>query len=332
MHSIKNKPWIIFVLFLIVAPIIGWSLDFPLYREFRESRCRKGLDFVNADFACERAPVITKTSYLKTRNDILTFIDAEHAEGRLADVSIYFRDLHDGPVLGVNETADFAPASLMKLPLVFAYMHMEEEHPGFIQNKTAYKKEHGPEVPDLVQTTRPNAPLEEGVEYTLEELLKDTVIYSDNDAYYTLVEYANAMQDGPHQVLTAFQEIGIIDPRAPDEEVVSVRGYASLYRLLYNVSYLNVENSEKVLEWLADSVYDKGLEAGVPGEVRVAHKFGEREYPDGTKQLHDCGIIFFPGNPYSLCVMTKGKDYGELAAVIAQISRLLYEEVQSRQL
>ncbi len=332
MPVLRSKWFIVPALLLVILPLIGWSLDWPIVREFRENKCRKGLDYVNVDFVCERPPVIAKTSYLTTRNDILAYAEKEFAEGRLAEVSLYFRDLHNGPVLGINEMSDFAPASLMKLPLVFAFFHIEEENPGFLQQKTTYKKEHVGDIPDLVQTVVSGAQLVVGQEYTIEQLLKDTLIYSDNDAYYTLVEYANAMQGGPMQVLTAFQELGIIDPRAPEEEVVSVRGYASLYRLLYNASYLNVENSEKVLEWLAASVYDKGLEAGVPDEVPVAHKFGEREYPDGTKQLHDCGIVFFPKNPYSLCIMTKGNDYEKLTAIIAEISRIIYEEVNSRRL
>lgn len=320
------------ILFFVILPLIGWSLDWPLLHEYQERHCRERLAFVNTDFVCERAPAIEKTAYLTTRNDIIAFVDEEHAAGRLSEVSVYFRDLHDGPVIGINEMADFAPASLMKLPLVFAFFHIEGERPGFLQETTAYKKSHGAEVPKLTQAVASTAPLEEEKEYTLEELLKNTIIYSDNDAYYTLVEYANAMPDGARQVLTVFQELGIIDPRAPDEEVVSVRGYASLYRLLYNVSYLSAESSETLLSWLADSAYDAGLEAGVPSDVNVAHKFGEREYPDGTKQLHDCGIVYFPDNPYALCVMTKGGDYEELAAVIARISKIVYDEVESRRI
>ena len=43
-----------------------------------------------------------------------------------------------------------------------------------------------------------------------------------------------------------------------------------------------------------------------------------------TKQLHDCGIIYYPGNPYLLCVMTRGDSFGELSSTIRDISDIIY--------
>jgi len=70
----------------------------------------------------------------------------------------------------------------------------------------------------------------------------------------------------------------------------------------------------------------------VPKEVRVAHKFGELGLPNGEKQLHDCGIIYYPGNPYLLCVMSKGKDSQKLSGIIQTISSMVYKEVDSRKI
>jgi beta-lactamase class A len=330
MNFIKKRLWYVPVVFLLALPFIGWTLDWPLIREFREKQCRKSYHYLNTDLVCESAVTISKTGYLTTKNDVIAYAEKEYAAGRLIEVSVYFRDLRDGPAFGINESADFAPASLMKLPLVFAYFHMEEENPGFLEQKVLYTKEHS-DIPDLVQSEPSGAKLIAEAEYSLEELLKNMVIYSDNDAYYALVEFINAMPDRAQQVLTTYEELGVVDPRTFEEEVISVRGYAALYRLLYNSSYLSALNSEKVLSWLAASAYGKGLEAGVPEGIVVANKFGERENK-GVKQLHDCGVIYYPGNPYSLCVMTMGKDYAELAHVIAEISRIFYEEVDSRRL
>ncbi len=78
--------------------------------------------------------------------------------------------------------------------------------------------------------------------------------------------------------------------------------------------------------------------AGVPSTVDVAHKFGERTTlasdteSTETKQLHDCGIVYFPENPYLLCVMTRGTDFKVLEGIISDISRMVYEEVDSRRL
>ena len=89
--------------------------------------------------------------------------------------------------------------------------------------------------------------------------------------------------------------------------------------------------SEHALSLLAQSGYDVGIKAGVPKDVEVAHKFGERSGFEGDlKQLHDCGIIYYPENPYLLCVMTQGQNFDDLSATIGMISKMVYEEFDSR--
>jgi hypothetical protein len=69
--------------------------------------------------------------------------------------------------------------------------------------------------------------------------------------------------------------------------------------------------------------------AGVPPEIVVSHKFGERHFEGDVEieQLHDCGIVYKPNHPYMLCIMTRGHDVRTLAPVIAQISKMVYSHV-----
>ena len=99
---------------------------------------------------------------------------------------------------------------------------------------------------------------------------------------------------------------------------------------MYNSSFLNSDNSEKLLEILSESSFQNGLRQGVPENIKIAHKFGEREITLDKKQLHDCGVIYYPSNPYLLCVMTQGKDYKELERILGHISKEVYEEFDSR--
>lgn len=104
--------------------------------------------------------------------------------------------------------------------------------------------------------------------------------------------------------LTYFQlaeDLGILEP-GHDLNMASVntKGYGSIFRMLYNISFLDKEMSEKLLSLLARSYFDDGLRAGVPERVVIAHKFGERYLPDGTKQLHDCGIVYYPDKSVSV--------------------------------
>jgi len=83
------------------------------------------------------------------------------------------------------------------------------------------------------------------------------------------------------------------------------------------------------LEFLSQVEFKEGIVAGVPRDVVVSHKFGERGTADSnTLQLHDCGIVYYPSNPYLLCVMTRGSDFEKLKEVIKTISATIYREIK----
>lgn len=297
---------------------------------YRREACG-GFALINPDYACGRNRAISKAGYSRLDHDLRGYIDAEKAAGKASKIAVYFRDLREGPIFGINENDEYAPASLLKLPMVLAYFDYAEENPSVLEARLVYKAENAPSTAGLRQKAAPVTGFHDGQSYPIEELMKAAISQSDNTAYGILVDYMNEhVPGGTRRILRTFQEVGVIDPRSIEDEVVTVRGYASLFRLLYNVSYLSAQASEKLLSWLAASSFDSGLAAGVPPGLVVANKFGERDLPDGSQQVHDCGIVYFPDNPYSLCVMTRGKDWDTLVAAIAEISRMVYQEVDSR--
>jgi hypothetical protein len=81
---------------------------------------------------------------------------------------------------------------------------------------------------------------------------------------------------------------------------------------------------------LTSTDFNEALVAGVPQEVQVAHKFGEAGTGDVERQLHDCGIVYFPSHPYLACIMTRGKDTGTLKQSIADISRFMYQKIDEQ--
>ena len=318
--------WKITILTLITGALLGaagWAVyakkDCNLYK------------LVNHDYACGEEHVISKADYVSLKHDILDLIDHSTALGGISYGAMYFRDLHAGPAFGINESNKFIPASLLKLPVVMAYFSYEEEFPGIVDQKIRYSPEAVSYVGMLEQVEHPDSTLKIGEFYTIEEMMRNALVYSDNLAFYLILDhFTRTVPDGSERMLRAFHELGILDPRDPSEEAISVRNYSGLFRQLYNISYLTPEHSEQVLTWLSESVYDKALEAGVPTDVLVAHKFGERDLSEGEKQLHDCGIVYFPNNPYVLCVMTRGSNWQSMAEFIRTVSKMVYEEVESR--
>jgi beta-lactamase class A len=149
---------------------------------------------------------------------------------------------------------------------------------------------------------------------------------SNNMAMDTLFHYSN-----PEAGAKMYDQLGITAKFKDPEDYISLKKYVGLFRILYNATYLNEEMSEKALNYLVDTQFDKGIAAGVPEEVTVANKFGEFVSPETRlKQLHDVGIVYHPDNPYLLGIMTRGGGYDKLAEVIKTISTFIYTEVDQQ--
>lgn len=240
----------------------------------------------------------------------------------LGHISLYFRDLNNGPWFGVNEKEVFSPASLLKVPLMIEFLHEVEDDPSILNKKIAILPT------DINTSVSPNIKSEgslvQGEEYTFEEILKSLIEKSDNTAVLALLR--NVDKKGIEDV---FRSIGVPFKDLSTEVDIRVKDYAGFFRVLFNSSYLSREMSEKALEILTKSEYQDGIVAGVPQEVRVAHKFGERNIIDeeNSMQLHDCGIVYYPTKPYIICIMTKGNNFENQSKAIRDLSSYTYKEV-----
>jgi beta-lactamase class A len=247
-------------------------------------------------------------------------------------VSVYYRDLNSGHWFSVNENEKYSPASLFKVPTMIAYLKLAEENPSILTTSLYYPtSEHVPDnFSNNVEFYKSKGDITPGAPYTVDQLISSMIINSDNVASNILFSYMdkNSLED----VLSDF---GLKLPPNIEttsvQDFVDVKEYSYVFRLLYNSTYLDHEMSEKALDLLTRTTFDKGIVAGVPKGVVVAHKFGERTYTGVnttvTRELHDCGIVYYPNHPYLLCVMTKGKDFNDLASSIQQISSTTYKYV-----
>lgn len=268
--------------------------------------------------------VIDKKLYTETKIELIEYLEKEKSKGYIDEYSIYFRDLNRGPVLGINETETFTSASLLKLPVVMAIFKMAEDNSDILKANIVIENVQAP----VNQFYTPHSTLEANRIYTLKDIIEYALIYSDNKAIETLHQF---IQSKNGDVRIVFRELGLVLPDDLLDRDVSTRSYTSLFRLLYTAAYLEPEYSEEILEILSRSDFDKGLRVGVPSHIKISHKFGER-FIGEQKQLHDCGVVYYPKNPYLLCVMTRGKDFAQLAGVIGAVSEIIYKEVDSRKL
>jgi len=318
---LKVKKFLPFVFLLCVGFILGLissekikdlsvkKIPFdPTRLEKRES----GYTFINPLLECEYLANQGELSLKNIKDKIEKIVENYPKES----VSIYYRDLLNGPWYGVNEDGQFAPQSLLKLPVAISYFKYAEKDPSILSKKINIEKISGSNL-------KPNDDLIVGQEYEILVLIERAIVMSDNVAFKLLV--SNIPEE---QIKKTHSDLEIAYPSSETpENFISVKAYSSLFRVLYNSSYLSRDYSEKLLDMLSRAEFKNGLVAGVPKDIPVAHKFGLRNDTSAIKQLHDCGVIYYPKQPYILCVMTSGEDLDELGNTIKNISSGIYKAV-----
>lgn len=327
--SRRTAPWVMAALWsasVLAAAWGGYRLAGVRHRGVPDSyEVRSGgFRFTNPLLECELvrdAPENDSVRSIQSR--VQRYVDAAGPASRVGAVSVYFRDLNHGEWFSINPVEDFVPASLLKVPVMMALYAKEEKTPGVLSRWVRFE---GREDLNALQSIRPSVHLQPRRSYTVDELIRRMIVYSDNNAAALLLDLLE-----PGELGRLYADLGVhFDGALGDESFLSAASYASFLRILYNASYLTKPLSEKALALMAEARYKDGLPAGVPPGIPVAHKFGEwklHERTDSPEQLHDCGIVYHPAGPYALIVMTRGRDFSTLDDVIAGVSRVVYDEV-----
>jgi beta-lactamase class A len=339
-----NRFKLSFVLIFIGGFLLGvlntyalrFSLDYFRGSEFERSVTDSAF-FTNPYLEC---PGVSGADNRlnSARSEILNFIKDQEVNDDSLNVSVYARDLNNGPWIGINERALYESASLMKVPVMMMLLKQVEMGQLFLNDTVVYE----PDTLDPTRTINNEAVeavalMEAGEEYTISDLINRMVAYSSNEAFFTLLQITDIDDRNSFE-----KAVGVnwLEPDYPAE--VSVKNYSGFFRVLYNATYLNRETSEWALSVLAGTRFDFALKAGAPEGVMVANKYGNQElYKDSdkilesrnelflsrkTRFLHDCGIVYHPDNPYALCVMTSSAEKSNiaLAEMIASISSIVY--------
>lgn len=286
------------------------------------NRDRGGFQYTNPVLACGDIVELSVGKIHALKEQIQALIDRDEKIGKISSGAVYVRDLDNGPWISINSDVRFYPASLLKLPLVFAAYVSEEQHPGFLDRTVTYP---GP-VQNSSYLFPPAETLEKGKSYTLRELVRRSLVYSDNDAATLLGENV-----GFGSLVNVFTDFGMIEPKAGQDYQMTVNTYASFFRVLYNASYLNRKDSEELLKVLSGVDFKRGIVSGVPVGTVVSHKFGEREgsvTESGNVQVHDCGIVYIPNHPYLICVMAQAPSTAPILEFMRTVSEQTFKAIQ----
>ena len=287
--------------------------------------CSENYDLVNPDSLCSSSVHDrSEWDYEPLRTALMNNINALQSTGMVTHMSVYFRDLRNGPRFGIQENESFFAASLMKMPLMIALLHAADRHTGLLDKQLASSGSFAV----VSNTDQPEETIRQNTLYSIRELLRRMIVYSDNNSMALL--FAEFNSNPLPAESNSFLDLGIVNMTTGTVGRLSMQSYANLFTVLYNTSYLSDALSQYALELLSQSTYTAGLRAGVPPDVRVAHKFGLRTVSSRDSQLHDCGIVYHPVTPYVLCMMTSGTNVAMEANAIAGISRIVYDAVDGK--
>ena len=314
-----------YLLTLSLGVVIGFSLHrvAPRKKPTAVIERRAGtFNHVNPLLACDMAEDVLRTEEIRPfKEKIASYLNSRRDQRGVSSVSVYYRELNDGPWFSIGETERFVPASLRKLPLMIALLKMAErgDAPPLLERRV--KADLAGDY-NAKQNIKPSQMLVPGQEYTVRDLLTRMIVFSDNNAFMLLTRVVD-----PSELDRVYATLRMQNPEnRKDDSFLSVQTYASFFRVLYNATYLSKEASDWALQILAQSEFKAGLVSGVPATVEVAHKFGEHS-EEGMVQLHDCGIVYYPRHPYLLCLMSKGPTFEFLDDAIVGVSKMVYESV-----
>lgn len=328
-----NKKAYFYIGFALFLGIFATTVYFK-QEEIKENEnavmfksCQQQYSFLSPEIDC--GTIDGQINQISGINDSIdVFVEQEKKLGKADEISVFFRDLNTRRWFGINEDAHFYPASLAKLPFAMMLYKIAETDKTILDNP--FTLDTSDMQLNAGQHYQPAETLETGKAYPLRELLRHLLIFSDNAPINKLMDFSAPLRD------SILNDLGVLSPANTGTTEakwdITAKTYANLFRILYNISYLNPEYSNTLLDELSQSTFKNGLVAGVPEGIKVAHKFGEASETDSsTKEIYtiinDCGIIYKQDSPYILCVMTQGKQYDDLENIIKIISEKAYQSL-----
>ena len=248
--------------------------------------------------------------------------------------SLYFKDLDRGDVLSMRGDKVMHPASTIKTPVLVTNFR-DIDAGKYTTDKEFTVVNQFPSAADGKPFTtdgfeESNAAV--GKPMKLRRIMELMIHLSDNQATNNCTQVAGGFQ----KVTDTMRALGlknttckryITDERAFAKGIASTTTAADM-GLLYEKIARNQAASEKscqtIIEILLGQTFNNQIPAGVPKEVKVAHKTG---WFEGT--LHDGGILFAGDRKYVLVIMmtdmkTSKEDGLKLQA---DITRLIYDKL-----
>jgi len=166
---------------------------------------------------------------------------------------------------------------------------------------------------------------------TLKDAATIMISVSDNVAANLLIDLL-----GMEKIQQAIRSWGLTDTKLQrkmmDLESVA-QGRANLlspYDMMValekiaDAEILDRNSCEIILDILSRTEFLPGLRIQIPENIVIQHKTG-----DIADVCNDVGIVRIPGNPFIICVMTKGASVAERWKTIGEVGKAFYDHLTS---
>lgn len=209
---------------------------------------------------------------------------------------------------GTNEKNVMEAASLIKLPIFIALYKDAEK--GTIDLDAKYTLKEGDKSGGSGSLVDKKA----GTQITYRQMAELMGQQSDNTAFNVIRKTL-----GDDKINQVIDEIGMSATSLENNET-SAYDVGILFNKLYKGELVSHESSEEILGYLTDTVYEEHLGAGIPSEVRVAHKYGREIHV-----VNDAGVVF-SDKPFVVVIMTKGVVEKEADEIFSRLAKLIYDQ------
>jgi beta-lactamase class A len=254
----------------------------------------------------------------------------------LADVGVAFRTLDGKTEWFSRADESFHAASTMKVPVMIELFDQAREgkltldDPLLIKNQFHSLADGSIYALDTADDSELDLYKAIGQTRTLRQLCELMITVSSNLATNLLIEKLGVenIRATVHSLHADGMNIlrGVEDNKAFQKglnNTTTARGVSQLLDTIARGEAVDQDSSKQMIEILERQTFNEGIPAGLPPGTRVAHKTGEI-----TKIHHDAAIVFAP-RPFVLVILVRVlDDKKESAALMADITRQLYQATQ----
>ena len=225
----------------------------------------------------------------------------------LGTYGVYVYRFEDGKEYGFQQNEIFPAASLMKLPVILTLY--QEAEAGKINLEEEYKLlEKDKRGGAGILQSRPA-----GEVYTYRKLAELMGQYSDNTANNVLVKIL-----GPEKIQQTIDSLGMKKTNFAEYETTP-QDIGLFFRKLYEGGVVTSQHKEEILKFLTKTGFEDRIPAGIPKEVRVAHKIGTE-----IGVFSDAGIVFSQ-KPFVLVIMSREAKESEAKEALPKIAKAVWE-------